>query len=999
MIYSINRKNFNDFSVYEINKLPGRAYTIPYAAKDKLAATPFKREQMNSDLVRVLSGKWDFKYFESNKDLPSKVDTDKIKFDEITVPCTWQRTGYDSPAYLNCWYPFDNEPPYVPNEQPVGIYRKFINIKTKKKTYIISFLGVVPCIDLYVNGKFVGYSEGSHNTAEFNITKYLKEGKNELFAVIHKWSNGTFLECQDMFRETGIFRDVLLYEFPETYINDIYYKPKENKSGWSLSVNFEILGKTTGAEISVELYDGKKLIASGSADADKKKISLNRLNITPWNAEIPTLYTAYFTLSIKGKEIMTVRNYVGFKTVRIEKDLFYFNDKLIKIKGVNHHDSHYKKGYAMGFDDYEKDIRIMKSLNVNAVRTSHYPPDPRFLVLCDIYGLYIIDEADIETHGCGCPPHNDFHLISKNIAWAPRYLDRVKRMYLRDRSRAGIIMWSLGNEAGGHACQDVCYKFLHKENPEIPVHYESVIHCERHSYDVVSEMYTNHKNVEKCGRHTRGPKYTPKPFFLCEYAHAMGEGPGGLEEYWKIFYKYKNVMGGCIWEWCDHSVYHARGKYKFTYGGDHGEWRHDGCFCVDGLVYPDRRLHTGAKEMKNVYRPVRAEFNDGKLVFTNTNRFRNASYITAVWECVKNGNILLAADEIKLDIEPETKQAYPINIKLPREKCDIHINVYYYSGDEEIAFEQIALKEQYAIALPAKTGKITVADKTSEYTVRTCGVKLVFDKKTGFISSIVKNKKELINQSPVKASGLLPNIYRAVTDNDCRRWDDWRKAGYADYDCIVEKFSAKANTKSADIRILYKLKGKEAKKPIGTVEVKYKVTDTAAINVSASFSPLNFKFASKDLPRFGLTLEMPESFGKVEYFGRGPVENMSDYYAQSIIGIYETDVDEMYEPYVRPQESGNRCDIRYVKVTDEDGSGLEFAFDKSYLCFNARRYTQDLLEKAGHIEDLHNEHTVSVNIDGFLRGAGTASCGPDVLDRFIINANKGLKFSFNLIVL
>ncbi len=999
MIYSVNRKNFKDFDTYEVNKLPGRAYLIPYSSKDELAATPFKKEQFSSDIVTVLSGKWDFKYFKSNKEMPAKINTDDIKFDKITVPCTWQRTGYDSPMYVNCWYPFDDTPPHVPEEQPVGVYRKFIEIDKKKKTYIISFLGVVPCIDLYVNGKFVGYSEGSHNTAEFDISKYLKKGKNEIFAVVHKWSTGTFLEAQDMFRESGIFRDVLLYELPETYINDIYYKTKENKSSWSLNINYEILGKTENAEVAVELYDGKKLIASGKADASKSKISLSRLDVDSWNAEIPKVYTAFFTLSVDGKEIMTCRNYIGFKTVKIEKDLFKFNDKLIKIKGVNHHDSHYKKGYAMNIDDYEKDLKLMKSLNVNAVRTSHYPPDPRFLILCDLYGLYVVDEADIETHGCGCEPHNDFHLISKNIAWAPRYLDRVKRMYYRDRSRASIIMWSLGNEAGGYACQDVCYKFLHKENPEIPVHYESVIHTERHSYDVVSEMYTNHKNLDKCGRHIRGPKYTPKPFFLCEYAHAMGEGPGGLEEYWQIIYKYRNLMGGCIWEWCDHSVYHPRGKYKFTYGGDHGEWRHDGNFCVDGLVYPDRRLHTGAKEMKNVYRPVRASYSAKKISFTNTNRFRNSDYITAVWECVKDGNILLGADEIKLDIEPEGTVSYPFNISIPREKCDVHINIYYYDGDNEIAFEQIALKEAYAVELPSGKGKITAAEKNNKITVKASGIKFVFDKETGFITSIVKDKKELINKSPAKASGPRPNIYRAATDNDCCIRDDWRKAGYADYDCLVNSFKASAKAASYDIKVSYTLKGKNVKRAIGTVDVVYSVKPSGIVNVTSSFMPLNFKNASKDMARFGMAIEMPEEFSNIEYYGMGPDENLSDYYAQSITGIYSTNVDEMYEPYIFPQESGNRCKIRFVKVTDADGSGLEFAFDRNYLSFNARRYTQDLLENAKHIEDLHSENTIAVEIDGFLRAAGTASCGPDVLDPYIINANKGLKFSFNIIAL
>ena len=997
MKYTVNRKNFNDFSVYEINKLPGRFYSIPYSTKEMLSKVRFQNEIKNSDIVTLLSGKWDFKYFKSNKKVPNTIDTSKIKFDEITVPCTWQRTGYDQPAYINCYYAFDNDPPYVPDEQPVGIYRKKFDIADLEKTYLIAFLGVASCLDLYINGTFVGYSEGSHNTAEFDITKYVKKGKNELFAVVHKWSNGTFLECQDMFRENGIFRDVLLYEMPDTYINDVYYKPVKCKDGQQLDISYEIKGKKAGKSIKVELYDGKKLIASGSSDAEENKIILSDLSVSEWNAEIPKLYNAFFTLTDKSGEIMTVRSFIGFKSVKINKDIFTVNDKAIKIKGVNHHDTHYKKGYALGFNDMLKDVKLMKSLNVNAVRTSHYPPDPRFLILCDIFGLYIIDEADIETHGCCCEPHNNIDLLSHDTDWAPRYLDRVKRMYMRDRSRADIIMWSLGNECGGYACQDVCFDFLHKENPEIPVHYEGVIHTDRHSYDVVSEMYTCHSDVEKCGKHTRGKIYTPKPFFLCEYSHAMGEGPGGLEEYWQIIYKYRNLMGGCIWEWADHSYYNSRAKYKYTYGGDHGEWRHDGCFCVDGLMYADRRLHTGAKEMKNVYRPVRASYSNKELTFINTNRFRNSSYITAVWECVKNGNILVAADEIKLDIEPESDASYPIEFKAPKENCDLHINVYYYDGEDEIAFEQLPLKEKYSVIAEKSDAPITVKESTKDITVKVKGGKLVFCKSCGQLKSYKLDGVEMINQSPAKAHGFIPNIYRAVTDNDCCRWNEWREANYNDFSIKTDKISYKSYSNRVAVTVSYCLIGNLNSKTIGMVSIKYSVYADGQIGVNASFEPADYFSAAKDMPRFGLTLEMPENFSEIEYYGRGPVENLSDYYAQSIIGIYKTTVSEMYEPYVRPQESGNRCDIRFVKVTDENGRGLEFAYADNYLAFNARNYTQDLLENAGHNEDLHSEGTTAVNIDGFLRGAGTASCGPDVLDKFIVDGSKGLEFSFKII--
>ncbi len=996
MKYGINKTNFNDFFVYEINKLDGRGYAIPYLSKETLAKTPFKKERASSDIVRLLSGEWDFRYYESNSLLPDEIDTDSVEFDKIKVPSTWQRIGYDSPAYINCPYAFDDAPPYVPNEQPVAIYRKFFDVETGGKKFILSFLGVIPCIDLYLNGKFVGYSEGAHNTAEFDITEYVVDGQNELFAVIHKWSNATFLECQDMFRENGIFRDVLLYEMPETYLNDIYYRTKETKNGWNLDVNFDICGETSDYNVCVEVYNAKKkIVAKKCVPAENSlTIGFKGLDVIAWNAEVPTLYTAYATLYKDGAEVMTVRNYIGFKTVKIKKDIFTVNGKKIKIKGVNHHDSHYKTGYVMTLADYEKDIKLMKSLNVNAVRTSHYPPDAQFLVLCDMYGLYVVDEADIETHGCGCSPHDNIDLISHNPEWGPRYLDRVERMYKRDRSRASIIMWSLGNEAGGYACQDICYVYLHDECPEIPVHYEGVVRNERHSYDVVSEMYTNHADCEKTGKHTRGKKYTPKPFFLCEYAHAMGVGPGGLEEYWDIFYKYDNLMGGCIWEWSDHAYYHHNGKLKFTYGGDHGEWRHDGCFCVDGLVYPDRRLHTGAKQMKNVYRPIRASLEDKKLKFLNTNRFRNTEYITAVWEIVKNGNNLLSVDEAVMDIEPESTLEIPFEFKAPKEKCDCHINIYYYCGDDEIAFEQIAIKEDYAFKPEKSKEKISVACDEEKTVVNFADGSITFSATNGMIESYIVNGKETVNNSPAFAKGFIPNIYRAYLDNDTQYRDEWLEAGYDDYSCIMTDFEAELEKGKAEIEVSFKLKSNKTKKILAKVELEYEVYADGCVKVEAEFKPVTNKRLAKHMPRFGLTLEMPEEFRNVEYFGMGDCENLSDLYAQAIVGVYSTTVADMHEPYIRPQDSGNRCAVRYLKVTDADGDGIMFAYDDEYFNFNAREFSQKLLQKAAHQEDLHDEHTTVVNIDGFTRGTGTASCGPDILPQFEVDGSEGLEFGF-----
>ena len=995
MKYSFNNKNFNDFSVYEINKLPARAYFIPYSNKNVLQKTGFAKERVSSDMVTVMSGKWDFKYFKSSSDVPKTIDTDKIDFDTVKVPSTWQRTGYEKPVYINWQYEFDNPAPFVPENCSVGIYRKKLDL-IKGRKYIIAFLGVAGGLDLYMNGRFVGYSEGAHNTAEFDLKKYAVEGENEILAIVHKWSNGTYLECQDMFRENGIFRDVLLYELPDTYINDFCIDTSEKKGKWNLDINIEIKGRVADYRICAELYDGKKLINTVECKADAKSaLSLNDLDVKTWNAEIPKIYNLFITLLNKDGEVMSLRNFTGFKKVEIKKNIFTFNNQKIKFKGVNHHDTNPKYGYVMSLKDIEKDIKLMKSLNVNAVRTSHYPPDHQFLVLCDLYGLYVVDEADIETHGCGSEYYGNINLISHDPAWEPRYLDRVSRMYYRDRNRTCVTMWSLGNEAGGYNNQDACYRFLHENCPKIPVHYEGVVRGERFAYDVISEMYTHQNDVEKTGKKTRGSKYNKKPFFLCEYAHAMGVGPGGLEDYWKHLYKYDNLMGGCIWEWADHAVYHSHGKLKYTYGGDHGEKRHDGNFCVDGLIYPDRTPHTGAYEMQAVYRPVRAYWADGKLTFENTNRFRNTDYITADYSVVLNGSEVLSKGSIRLDIDACSKIETEFPVKIPKSKCDLFLNITYKDGKTIIAKEQIILKNEYVCNIPSSKTKAKFCADESKLNVLFDDGEIIFDGKTGFIESFKYSGKELINKKPSFCKGFYPNIFRALLDNDAAQRDSWENAGYSDYSAELKTINAKQTGNKVAVDEEYILIS--GKKKIAAVCINYIISGNGVVKVTSSFMPLTSKTAAKHFPRFGLSLEMPKEFKYIEYYGLGEKENMCDFSAQCTIGRFKTDVSSMQEGYIKPQDSGNRTKVRELTVKNKKGNGLKFCFNENEFSFNVRNYCMNTLVNAKHIEDLKDEKTTVVNIDGFLRGTGTSSCGPDTLPAYDIDASNGLEFSFTVI--
>ncbi|MGN0634849.1 MAG: glycoside hydrolase family 2 TIM barrel-domain containing protein [Acutalibacteraceae bacterium] len=975
MKYTVNTTNYRDFDVLEQNREQGRAYAIPYSDKSVLAATPFEKERTSSDMVRVLSGEWDFKYYADVSELPDTLDTDAVAFDKVKVPSTWQRTGYDAPAYINCPYPFDNVPPELPEEMPCAVYRTFFDVDDMDKVFLLDFLGATACIDVYLNGAFVGYGEGAHNTSEFNIGKYLVKGQNELVVIIHKWSTATFLECQDMFRENGIFRDVLLYEMPRDYIADYIVRTDEQ----SMCVDTKLCG--TG-DVHISLERNGAVIA----EADGAQVCWKDLDVTAWNAEVPTVYELYITLRKNGKDVQTVRQYVGFRKITIDGHVFRFNGKNIKFKGVNHHDSHHTKGYAMELPDLLKDVQLMKSLNVNAVRTSHYPPDPQFLTLCDLYGLYVVDEADIETHGVAMDPHNDIDFISQDLKWAPRYLDRVRRMYLRDRNHPCVTMWSLGNEAGGYKCQDVCYDYLHENCPEIPVHYENACHTDRIGYDVNSEMYTHDPQMRAIRDRTSGIKtYDEKPFFLCEYCHAMGVGPGALEEYWDYFYSDDIFMGGCIWEWSDHAVYHEDGRY--TYGGDHGEWRHDGNFCVDGLVYPDRTPHTGAYEMQVVYRPVRAKYMGGSTFrFENTNRFRNSDYLKTTYTLLKDG-VAVQTGDCTLALAPLA--GADVTLDLPALSGDCFINFTYTDGDHVVAVEQIALCEAMPAVAP-DAGAVTMTDDGETVTAHFDGGEAVFCKSCGALRAYTVGGKQYFNDDPVdNRYGLFPNMYRALLDNDAHRRGFWR---YHRLHHLQYPLTGFSYTEDGKVTATFSVEGGGIK--LFDLTLIYTVGGKGTVEVAATLTPVADRDINKDLIRFGLTLELPENMRCVRYYGRGEKENLCDFKAQSPVGIYTAKVEDLYEPYIKPQDSGHHGETRFVELTDECGDGLRFtALDKAFS-FTARPFTQKLLCGAKHREDLHDEHTTVLHIDGFMRGTGTASCGQDTLAQYRVNAENGLSYRF-----
>ncbi len=960
MKYSVNRAIHSDFNVIEENKLPARAYFIPFSSDEQLSKTDYKSERYNSDRIVMLSGEWDFKYYEKLSNIPSVLDTDSIMFDRLNVPSTWQRNGYDQIAYINTRYPFPKKPPHIPNDVAVGIYRKNVELK-KYSRQIISFLGVAGALALYINGKYVGYSEGSHNTAEFEITEFVNEGNNEIVAVNYKWCNGTYLECQDMFRENGIFRDVYIVNQEEKHINDFLFRTSKNADG-TYNLKIKIDGNFDDVDISCDLFTTKE-----------SNTIIKNLKVNEWTAETPKLYE----VTIKIKDVEVIRTYIGFKDVKIDGEVFLFNDKPIKMLGVNHHDTHMTKGYAVSLDDLELDIKLMKEYNCNAVRTSHYPPDPVFLTMCDMYGLYVVDEADIETHGFYAVPHSTYNpnRLSNDIKWAAHYLDRVKRMYERDKNHPSITMWSLGNESGGYKCQDVCYDFLKGVNPEIPVHYEGAIRSKRWAYDVVSRMYGTPTLMRKILKGTAGNKYKGKPFFQCEYAHAMGNGPGGLEEYMELFYSSNQFMGGCIWEWADHSVYDENAKYKWTYGGDHDEPIHDGNFCVDGLFYPDRKPSSGALEMKVCYRPIRAEYEgNGIIVLKNTRCFKDTEDIDISYEITVNGRIKAHGD-IKSVIPPRTKKKIQIKSDYLNEKSsDVFVNlIYKYKGtNEEIATEQLTVSLA-KIKSPTVKSTAQINEYRNEIEIELENGKAVFDKKRGLVSYCIDGN-EYLNQNPLdKQNGFVPHIYRGRLDNDQYMVIFWKIIGL---DCSSARL------------VSCKVKNVDGEKCVSTVydfvtrglfvlarsEVNYFFAKDGRMRITASLKkvcPL-----TDQLPRFGVHCELPKVFDNVEYYGRGPVENYSDFKEHSPIGIYNSTVSNMAHKYIKPQDSGNRGEVRYSIITNDNGYGFRISAVDEYFNFNANHFTLGQLKNAKHIEDLPDTDTTFVAIDGFVRGTGSGSCGP-----------------------
>ncbi|MBO5773614.1 MAG: hypothetical protein J6R44_02145 [Clostridia bacterium] len=1022
MIYRLkDKENFKKFKVVSENRLNSRAYFIPFSSLKGAQESTILNKRYVSDKVKVLNGEWDFKYYRSDKELPAKLDLDAVSFDKIPVPSCWQFLGYEPPFYTNIKYPFYTEPNKITHNKiegdydkdingdtyavgnkqynSIGVYRTKFDVADLTKKYILSFLGVSSNAEVYLNGNYVGYSECSHNTQEYAVDAFLQEGENELVVVVHKWCTGSYLEDQDMFRNNGIFRDVLLFINEPTYIYDFEFFATKRNDAYDAILNVQV-EDGANASVTASITDKGKIVAMRSVMiTDKAEIMFDSLKVTEWNAEEPKLYDLTITLMKGGRITECITKKVGFKSVQIDGNVFKLNGKPIKVLGVNHHDTNPKTGYYMTPEDMEKDVKLCKEFNVNAVRTSHYPPDPTFIELCDLYGLYVIDEADIETHGLSPAKQ-----VSKKAKWKNRYWDRVKGMYMRDRNSCSIIMWSLGNEAGGIVCQDYCYKML-KPLTLLPIHYEGAVRTIRGGYDVLSMMYPS---AESCRRICEGKRANVgahpsangqakvKPFFLCEYAHAMGVGPGGLEDYIDVFYKYDNMLGGCIWEMVDHAIFHEGKKYAYTYGGDHGEYVHDGNFCVDGLFYPDRTPSTSAYAMKNSYRPIRAKIaGNGIIALTNHNAFRNASYLTIKGTLLVEGNAIFNFD-VPSNIPAGATKTFNLNFEALG--GDIQINLDYYDGSRVVAFEQLRVSETLTeIKRMGRGRKIGVNTIGSLVKIAFDGGSITFDEKTGALVDYRVGDTSILADKPLKQGyygRMYQNVYRAPTDNDMYVKKAWHKADYDKLTIKKEDFHYQVFSDKVEVSVTLAMVNAKGRKIFGIRDV-YTILNTGIVRVESSLT------ASKKilpiLPRVGKIIEVKPEFNDVIYYGCGPRENYPDFKSQSRLGVYRTTVENLEEKYVKPQESGNRTDVRYCALRNAKGEGIMIFADVNALNFGVKRYTDVALAKWGHREDIVYDDVNYLAIDGYMGGIGSNSCGPMPIDKYQLKTNRSYTFSFKIV--
>ena len=1001
---------YEDLNVMHDKTMPARAYYIPASVRmDDLV-----EHRENSDRFQMLSGEWKFQYYNSIYDVKESFyekGYDVSGFDHVTVPGVWQMDGYDTHQYTNIRYPFPFDPPYVPQDIPCGAYVHNFEYNREKKASkaFLNFEGVDSCFYVWVNGVYAGYSQVSHATSEFDVTDLLNEGKNTLAVLVLKWCDGSYLEDQDKFRMSGIFRDVYLLKRPEKTIRDYHITTDVEKDRVTVKLDM-YFSEPVETKVTIEDKYGA-VVARGEA-AEDGVLELTVLNPVLWNAENPYLYQIILTMP---DEVIVDR--IGFRTIEIRDKVVYFNGEKIKFRGVNRHDSDPETGFVIDVRQIKKDLMLMKQHNFNAIRSSHYPNAPYFYQMCDEYGFMVIDEADIEAHGPFMlyrkedTDQNRFRRWNEKIAddpaWEKAIVDRVRLMVQRDKNRPCIVMWSMGNESAYGCNFEKALAWTKNFDPDRITQYESAryrnydITYDYDNLDLYSRMYPSLQEIEDYLKNDGS-----KPFLLVEYCNSMGNGPGYFEDYFQMIHKDDRMCGGFVWEWCDHAIAHGtaeNGKTRYYYGGDHGEAIHDGNFCMDGLVYPDRTPHTGLLEYKNVYRPVRVvsyDWKNGQIVLHNYMDFDDLNnYVDIFYEMTQDGITVEKGKLVNVVAAPHSDAVVELKLQVPS-TGKVYLKLIYrlkkqmplLEPGHELGFDEIKLaneddRNRQAVKWleqEKEVGAIDVKENERQVVLQANDFTYVFDKRTGLFEDMQFAGRSYIDH-PMEL-----NIWRAPTDNDMYIKKEWKKAHYD-----------AAYTRAYRIEVLQNKHGvfimehvavlADTVQKILDVEMTWKINEDGKIEaVIEAVKDREFP----ELPRFGIRMFLNKKMNEVTYFGMGPQESYRDKHQASCHGLFRSKVAQMHEDYIRPQENGSHYDCDYVEITS--GQYGIAAVSNDSFSFNVSVYTQEELERASHNYELEESDSTVFCMDYAMNGIGSNSCGPDVLDKYRF-AEEAFRFQFELI--
>lgn len=1004
---SDNKRSLADWQDPQIvgrNKQAGHVTYVPYGT---IASAP-ANERSASPFFKLLNGTWRFRWAPRPADSPdawAAKEHDDTAWDQVAVPGNWQLQGaYDPPIYTNVRYPFpiDDQNSVPVDDNPTGLYRTHFTIPQAWDGYevYLNFDGVDSTFHLWINGRMVGYSQDSRLPAEFDITAYIHPGENTLAARVYRWSDGAYLEDQDFWRMSGIYRDVYLTARPTLHVRDFWARTELDSDYRDATLKLTAQVTNCAQQVSASSQLAMRLLNAAGQIVDEAVLSPNltvagnseiqleiaRLIINPakWSAEEPNLYTLLLVLSDESGQVVEVlRNHIGFRQVELKEGRLLINGQPLVVKGVNRHEHEPLAGHAIGVDSMVADIKLMKQFNINAVRTSHYPNDPRWYDLCDEYGIYLYDEANVESHGV-------WDRLAKDPVWKTAFMERAIRMVERDKNHPSVIVWSLGNESGFGPNHEAMAGWIHMRDTTRLVHYHPAENAP--CVDILGPMYPRISRIIEMAEE----RNETRPVIMCEYSHAMGNSNGNLFEYWQTIERYARLQGGFIWDWVDQGIQRTAedGQVWYAYGGDYGDQPNDLNFCINGLIGPDRTPHPGLYEYKKVLQPVCVEALDlarGWIKVSNRNLFVDLHNLLGDWTISSEAGILQSGTLQALEIGPGKSQWFNLPYRLPQAEpgreywltCRFILaqDTPWATAGHEIAWEQFRLPIENQASTPlviTNLPSLSVQENNEALLVKGNTWQSTWDKTTGALSHWRWMGKELIAQGPRLA------IWRAPTDNDNTVWGDqkaaihWREAGLDRLQEQVRSVTFAQKTLGV-VQVHTKTRLAAPDHEVGfDCDYLYTFYGNGDLLIEVQADP---SLALPPLPRLGLRLALPAGFESVRWYGRGPNESYWDRKQGTRFGVFSSTVNEQYVPYVKPQENGNKTDVRWLALTDSAGVGL-LAVGQPYFEFSAHHFTPEDLSKAAHTHEIGRRPEITLHLDYKQAGLGTASCGPGTLPQY-----------------